>query len=568
MRRWMDPIALLVLTGSLAAADPAGDSRRSLAAGPLQQRLLTLAQLRSQEGFEASVALAEALADREMPVAEAARAALCGRPNDHLARLAEPLARSRNPAVRAAGAELAGALPVARACRLLETLAGDTDAGVRVEVVRRLQAMPAPAGTVERTAWASAWGRVLAVGTMPCRRAAVEALAQALDPAWVRQALPRLLRDQPEEIADLAMRRLIEAGTAAAELVPALGQQLCRDPKPANRVLAANALALVPGNEAVTALLDGLATQKGRSLWEVRAAIADALGIAPPAPGALATRTERTLATLLDDGHWGVRLAAAWALGRLGSSLAVPGVVARLHERQAPAYMGLLREWTGLALDQPAAWSDWLARTRPPPVPPAGGPLPPTSPVSFFSLAAETASVAYILDISASMNDPWTGAAGSERARELPTRYLAARQELWRSLCQLHPPTRFALTLFAGEAQPWSQGSVVAGWRARAQVWELLEATAPRGGTNAGAALRLALDESTADAVFFLTDGMPSVGDLVEPDAILADLRERRARQLGTPPSISTLGFLVPEAGPFLDGLARDHGGHSATVGR
>ena len=93
----------------------------------------------------------------------------------------------------------------------------------------------------------------------------------------------------------------------------------------------------------------------------------------------------------------------------------------------------------------------------------------------------------------------------------------------------------------------------------------------PENGTNTWEALRVALRDEDVDTIFFLSDGTPTVGKVVDQDEILAEVRElnrwRRVR-------IHTVALLKGEApasmgaeenpaasASFMRRLAEENGG-------
>ena len=83
-----------------------------------------------------------------------------------------------------------------------------------------------------------------------------------------------------------------------------------------------------------------------------------------------------------------------------------------------------------------------------------------------------------------------------------------------------------------------------------------------RGATNVHAALERAFADAEVDTIFLLTDGQPSAGFLVAPEAIL---REVRRWNVGRGVRIHTVA--IGGRSDFLERLAADSGGEH-TVAR
>jgi hypothetical protein len=90
-------------------------------------------------------------------------------------------------------------------------------------------------------------------------------------------------------------------------------------------------------------------------------------------------------------------------------------------------------------------------------------------------------------------------------------------------------------------------------------------------GTNSHEGLRKAFEDPDVDTVFFLSDGHPTVGAVVDPERILADVREwnrwRRVRihaialLRGEPPAFAQAQEDATAASSFMRRLAEQNDG-------
>lgn len=150
-----------------------------------------------------------------------------------------------------------------------------------------------------------------------------------------------------------------------------------------------------------------------------------------------------------------------------------------------------------------------------------------TSAQGFVGIPVEGTRVVFILDLSGSME--WPMDDGGARTRRLDY----AKRELLKAIDGLAPNAMFNLVTFNGddEAEAWSKDLVVANKRNRQRFARFVEKLRPLGGTNLWSGMEKALGiktlvygnhyETTVDEIFLLSDGAPSVGDVMDPVEIL-----------------------------------------------
>lgn len=172
--------------------------------------------------------------------------------------------------------------------------------------------------------------------------------------------------------------------------------------------------------------------------------------------------------------------------------------------------------------------------------------------VPYHGIHTRSQRILFVLDVSFSMKDkvvldsrnPEKMKAFEERYRGFETKIELAREELITVVAGLKPHVKFNIILFNSEVKPWKPGLVSANGGNRSAAIKFLSrlspewldaaTTAGKGQTNTFGALNLVFglkDEPQiapsknhtvdGDTVFFLTDGMPEVGTIVDPQALL-----------------------------------------------
>jgi len=126
--------------------------------------------------------------------------------------------------------------------------------------------------------------------------------------------------------------------------------------------------------------------------------------------------------------------------------------------------------------------------------------------------------VLFVVDVSGSMQWP----------NYEPNRIQVAHRELIKAVRSLNEKTLFNLMTFAGHVNLWQKkGEVPATADNIEAALKWADKTLlPRGGTNTYDALMESLEKNPqVDTVFFLSDGIPSVGKYEQPEEILIKLR-------------------------------------------
>ncbi|NOT30182.1 MAG: VWA domain-containing protein [Planctomycetes bacterium] len=174
----------------------------------------------------------------------------------------------------------------------------------------------------------------------------------------------------------------------------------------------------------------------------------------------------------------------------------------------------------------------------------------------FFGLRITSHHVAFVVDVSGSMD--WR--LGGETATEGPKRMDVARKELLACLEALEAGTFFNILPFSSSATPWKEAAVECTEETFTEAKEFVEGLGALGGTNVYDGLLQAFADPAVDTIFFLSDGEPSVGEVVDPVGIREEVKTRN-QQRGV--VIHTIS--IGERFPLLEWLATDNGGSYRT---
>jgi hypothetical protein len=260
---------------------------------------------------------------------------------------------------------------------------------------------------------------------------------------------------------------------------------------------------------------------------------------------------------------WNVRAAAIGLLGALRLADAVPLLFERLDAEQARLHEDVaatLKDLTGLQFPTTALWRQWWAKEGATFVVPERTPREPkprdraATTASYWDLPVVSDRVVFVVDVSGSMNQPFgTGDA---------TRLDEAKRQLIRVLGALPAKAKANVIAFGNGAEGLAAGLQTIDDRRRKSAATWTEALQAHGATNVHAALELAFAEQEADTIFLLTDGRPSIGAIVAPDALA---REVQRWNVGRGLRIHTVA--LGGRSDFLERLAVESGGEH-TVAR
>lgn len=313
------------------------------------------------------------------------------------------------------------------------------------------------------------------------------------------------------------------------------------------RFEALRALGGCGGKDVVSALLPSLADED----WRIRMAAAEGLG----RTGERAVIPQ--LAELLVEKETPIVVeTAAEAIGALGGADAVEPLIQVLRVGRLRARNKARLLLSAIARDEfrqrkdyftdPEAWTSWWKKVKNPGT--GVGQTPTAAPgesetISYFGFKIHSDKVLFILDVSGSMKWPDAPQGSGIKPADWDLRRIdLAHREMFRTLRQLRPETQFNVATFAGVVTPWKKDEVSATKENVEGAIAWLNEQLPRGGTATFDALSYGIDQTDVDTIYFLSDGVPSLGRFVEPETILAELRRaNRFRRV----SINTIALIV-----------------------
>lgn len=253
---------------------------------------------------------------------------------------------------------------------------------------------------------------------------------------------------------------------------------------------------------------------------------------------------------------WRADLALVKFLGDYPTKEAVAALIGMLErfkahpeEVQSGKLSGLLRHrvhetlvtMTGavFAADEPEKWREMWDREQDKFVAHTGeaAKAASTSAAGFCGVPVQGTRIVFVLDLSGSMEFPMTGKGTDSRPRK-ETRLDFAKRELHRAVEAITADAQFNLVTFNGnpKAKVWSKDLVPATDRNKERFLKYVDDLRADGGTNLWSGLEDGLKikslvlgsryETNVDEVFVLSDGAPSVGDVLDPIEILRLVHE------------------------------------------
>lgn len=252
----------------------------------------------------------------------------------------------------------------------------------------------------------------------------------------------------------------------------------------------------------------------------------------------------------LESEPWQLRVVACQTLADIGSMKAVDALIARMeveqghvHEEIHDALKKICRHDQGQFV---AEWKKWWERERAA----RGGGLPerPKTPAKeaadryapaprYYGISIYSNRIGFVLDTSQSMDtnfepDP-KAMKGLSREYSGNTKLEICKEEITATLGKLSSRAHFSIIVFNTGIRTYDKQPVAAsaGNIEAAQSW--LKSLPPVGETNYYGGLRAALNldensrewaanfEATPDTLTFLTDGMPTQGEITDADTLL-----------------------------------------------
>ena len=187
--------------------------------------------------------------------------------------------------------------------------------------------------------------------------------------------------------------------------------------------------------------------------------------------------------------------------------------------------------------------------------------------VRYYGFPVRSHRVVFVLDVSRSMG--WND------------RLDTAKDELEKTIKELPAATMFSIVAYADKIYAWKDRLTPAkpanvrnalNWiRARKAMERDWHRFGDHGGTNSHGALVRAFQFEDVDTIFFLTDGHPTTGQIVDPELILAHVRRKNqyldvrihgiALTRGEPPAAFAGRENRDTATAFMERLADENNG-------
>jgi hypothetical protein len=333
------------------------------------------------------------------------------------------------------------------------------------------------------------------------------------------EALTRVEADELRRLAHVALARLeLAASGGDPKQVVALG----RAKDPAARQAAALELARLGSKETLAILGELLADPDTRVRSEAIRAVA-------------ARRRASSIEALIDrlDAERGkLGLEVQWAL-RMLTGLD--------HGARSPRWRawwtaeGETFELPTLALAQEAERARKTRRDEN------------STKASFYGLQVVSNRLSFVIDISGSMR---------EKAYAGKSRIDIAKEELTKVVESLQADDHFNLIAFSSGVDDWQKALVPGDPKNRASAQSYVQGLNANGGTAIFDALARAFEDKSVDTIYFLSDGDPSAGAIVDPTLIRSEIaRWNSARH------VTIHCIAVGQDHALLRGLAEDSGG-------
>ncbi|HXX93579.1 MAG TPA: HEAT repeat domain-containing protein [Planctomycetota bacterium] len=282
-------------------------------------------------------------------------------------------------------------------------------------------------------------------------------------------------------------------------------------------------------------------------------------GVAVPALEALAElRAPEAFGAFekaLQAKEWPIRVVAIRGLGRLKTKESIDLLVERMpkEEGRVLAEIGdALRASTGKGIGYaPGGWKEWWTASREAFVFPDGVATAQAAAgmTTYHGVPVLSNRICFVLDISGSMSEQ----LGDD------TRLGHAKKELVRVLGALGKEAQADVIFFDDRLEPFAK-QLMPVKPNLPKMLALIQQVKPRGRTNIFDALDLAMQLKEVDTIYFLSDGDPTDGRVIDPADILREVRRlNRLRQI----VIHTVA--IPSS-PFLKALAEQNGGQYVEV--
>lgn len=171
----------------------------------------------------------------------------------------------------------------------------------------------------------------------------------------------------------------------------------------------------------------------------------------------------------------------------------------------------------------------------------------------FFGIRIDSHRVLFIIDVSGSMNEPlrarYVGEPGQPRIDY-------AKEELLKVIKALDADALFNIAPFSSGVDSWLEDGIVGAddvSREDANIY--VERLGASGGTNLFGSIEFGFEDDDIDTIFILSDGEPSVGDIIDPQLIrdevflMNETREIVINTIAVGGSLQVLRWLAEDSG-------------------
>lgn len=347
-----------------------------------------------------------------------------------------------------------------------------------------------------------------------------------------RKAAARLLQAGEADVLAVALqpirRRLRTPGDGKVDLILALHPVLKGDPSWRDDVIA------IAGSVNATLRTVGLG---------LLAQMGDPAGL---------SIAHRSLA----HRDWEVRSAAYDYCGTVRNAASIPLLIRRLDRetnRLREDLLDALQALTAMRFWDSAQWNQWWDDRE------DGFQLSPlrewkrgsssTTTISYYNIPLVSNRVAFLLDVSGSMNERIGTSRNLTRLRE-------AKRQLELVIKAMPEDYGFNIIYYSTEVKSVSERLERATPEAKERALNAVSRLQPVGGTNIYGALQTAFDDPDIDTIYLLTDGQPSGGLIVDP----VEIADQVARWNGSR-RIRIHGIAVGIDSVLIKSLADDSGG-------
>lgn len=275
--------------------------------------------------------------------------------------------------------------------------------------------------------------------------------------------------------------------------------------------------------------------------------------------------------TKLADVNWSTRFAALRALESLRTTEAIGALIERLPQevgRMEVLFTDALWRLTGKPFGmRVTAWTSWWQNEGAGFTPISASELATleleaeernlrqvSTVAEFFGIKIVSHRVIFIIDVSGSMSEQLRTMYVGEQG---PTRIDVAKKELAKAVEGLDPKALFNIISFSSDMARWREDGIASPTKQdRADALQYIERLGAGGGTNIYGALEMAFDDLDVDTIVMLSDGEPSVGEVVDAGVIrdaVAEWNDTRGVQIHT---VAVGGSLQ-----LMEWIAADSGG-------